>query len=329
MKYYNKERRTKARSSPGAGAAAGRLIMPLALACLIRHQNAFMLLPDCRRPPFFLHLEKSHGTIRDNNNFVQQHAMKNQQQGGFFMVGETTNPTSTTTTTTNSSSSSNNIKTVIYRPSNNKGLKEKQEKGLLEPVSSTTKKPSSIVGPAADPIEQRGFPFSMIVGQNELKEAAVIAAANPRVSGILIGGRHGTGKSAIARAIHQLLPKTIERVKGSSYNIDPSGNYGVDTFLLKEVTNKGISISELETEFVQTPFVQIPLNIMEDSLCGSVDIEQSMRTGETVFAAGLLARAHRGILYIDDIHLLDDDILSTLFDVISDGWVTVEREGMR
>lgn len=175
---------------------------------------------------------------------------------------------------------------------------------------------------------ERKFPFSMIVGQDELKEAAIIAASNPLVSGILIGGRHGTGKSVMARAIHQLLPKEIIRVKGSSYNIDPSGVGGLDSLLLHDLTKKGMTLNDLDTEYVQTPFVQVPLNVMEDSLCGSVDIEKSMELGETVFAPGLLAKAHRGILYIDDIHLLDADILSMLFDVLSDGWVTVEREGI-
>lgn len=85
----------------------------------------------------------------------------------------------------------------------------------------------------------------------------------------------------------------------------------------------------LETENVATPFVQIPLNVMEDSLVGTVDIEESMSKGTTIFSPGLLAKAHRGVLLIDDINLLDDDMLSILFDVISNGWVTVEREGVR
>ena len=99
--------------------------------------------------------------------------------------------------------------------------------------------------------------------------------------------------------------------------------------LLQDLIRNGSDINDLETEDFQTPFVHIPLNIMEDSLCGTVDIEQSMISGETVFSPGLLAKAHRGILYIDDIHLLDDNILSILFDVVSDGWVMIEREGMR
>ncbi len=178
-------------------------------------------------------------------------------------------------------------------------------------------------------VESKEFPFSMLVNQKELKEAAMIAASNPQVAGILIGGRHGTGKSVMARAIRQLMPKRIERIKGSIYNIHPEGQYGIDSFLLYDLIRRGSDIEELETEEIATPFVNIPLNIMEDSLCGTVDIERSMVSGQTIFSAGLLAKAHRGILYIDDIHLLDDNILTILFDVISNGWVRVEREGLR
>lgn len=214
-----------------------------------------------------------------------------------------------------------NIKTVLYKPSysSNDG----------EVIGDSGGEDNNHDISHSPTIAERQFPFSMIVGQDELKEAAIIAASNPLVSGILIGGRHGTGKSVMARAIHQLLPKQIKRVKGSSYNIDPSGVGGLDSLLLQDLTREGIHLSDLKTEYIQTPFVQVPLNVMEDSLCGSVDIEKSMASGETVFAPGLLAKAHRGILYIDDIHLLDADILSMLFDVLSDGWVTVEREGIR
>lgn len=178
-------------------------------------------------------------------------------------------------------------------------------------------------------IQDKNFPFHMIVGNHYLKQAAVIAASNPNVRGILIGGRHGTGKSIMARAIHQLLPDTIDRVKGSSYNIEPTGKYGIDSILLNDMMTKNVNLNDLETERIMTPYVQVPLNVMEDSLVGTIDIESSMEKGEPVFAPGLLAKAHRGILYIDDIYLLDGNILNILFDVISDGWVMVEREGLR
>lgn len=204
----------------------------------------------------------------------------------------------------------------------------KQESTYIKPVvydppaSPKAVKGAEVVSQASIQAERK-FPVNMIVGHDDLKEAAVIAATNPNVSGILIGGKHGTGKSVMARAIHQLLPKSIERVKGSRYNIDPFGIGGIDSFLLEELKKNGANVSDMEKETVDTPFVQVPLNVMEDSLCGTVDIEKSMESGSPVFAPGLLAKAHRGVLYIDDIHLLDNDILSILFDVISDGSVKV------
>lgn len=183
--------------------------------------------------------------------------------------------------------------------------------------------------PASDVFNTSTFPFHMIVGNQELKKAAVIAAANPNVCGLLIGGRHGTCKSVAARAIYNLLPNSIERIQSSQYNIDPLGEDGIDSLLLEKIKSKKEKLESMKTEEINLPFVQVPLNVMEDSLCGSIDIEKSIESGETVFSPGLLAKAHRGVLYIDDIHLLDESILNILFDVISDGWVKVEREGIR
>lgn len=183
--------------------------------------------------------------------------------------------------------------------------------------------------PASEAFNSSTFPFHMIVGNQELKKAAVIAAANPNLCGLLIGGRHGTCKSVTARAIHNLLPNSIERIQSSPYNIDPLGEDGIDSLLLERLKSNKEKLESKKIEEINLPFVQIPLNVMEDSLCGSIDIEKSIESGETVFAPGLLAKAHRGVLYIDDIHLLDESILNILFDVISDGWVKVEKEGIR
>merc|ERR1711957_1143372 len=90
----------------------------------------------------------------------------------------------------------------------------------------------------------------------------------------------------------------------------------------------GVSLEEMETEVVPTPFVQVPLNVMEDRLIGSADLEESVKTGKSVFSPGLLARAHRGVLYVDDINLLDEETANILLNVVNDGYVNVEREGM-
>ena len=172
------------------------------------------------------------------------------------------------------------------------------------------------------------FPMNMLVGQDQIKHALYLAASNPRMGGVLISGKHGTGKSVMARAMQNLLPPTIEVVKGSSYNIDPEGKEGVDSLLREEMNSSGLQLEDMETENIKTPFVQIPLNVMDDCLVGSIDLETSISAGYSVFSPGLLARAHRGILYIDDINLLDEEIIGLLFEVISEGFVIVEREGL-
>ena len=171
------------------------------------------------------------------------------------------------------------------------------------------------------------FPLSMVVGNDNVKAALLLAAVNVDMGGVIISGRRGTAKSIMARGLHRLLPP-IEVVKGSPYNVDPEGELGVDTFLKDELAAEDKSVADLETEVIPCPFVQVPLNVMEDRLLGSVDVEESVKQGKTVFQPGLLARAHRGILYLDDINLLDNELANILMGVISEGWVNVEREGV-
>lgn len=143
----------------------------------------------------------------------------------------------------------------------------------------------------------------------------------------MISGGKGTAKSVMARALHQLLPP-IEVIKGSSYNIDAEGEFGIDDFLKEDMAKTGKGLADYETEVVQAPFVQVPLNVMEDRLIGSADLEESVKSGKTVFSPGILARAHRGVLYVDDINLLDEETANILLSVVNDGWVNVEREGI-
>ena len=177
-------------------------------------------------------------------------------------------------------------------------------------------------------LEARPFPFGMIVGLDDIKQALILAAVNPRTGGIVISGRRGTGKSVLARAVHRLLPPFIERIKGSPYNVDPEGRDGMDSILQEKIVSGKETLQNMETELVPTPFVQIPLNAMEDSLLGSVDLEQSIQRGTPEFSPGLLARAHRGILYVDEINLLDEEAANVLLNVIADGYVQIEREGL-
>jgi len=173
----------------------------------------------------------------------------------------------------------------------------------------------------------RPFPLSMVVGQDAIKQSLLLASVNNRMGGVVISGGKGTAKSVMARALHQLLPP-IEVIKGSAFNIDPEGEFGIDDFLRTEITNGGTPLGDRETEVIQAPFVQVPLNVMEDRLIGSSDLEESVKTGKAVFSPGLLAKAHRGVLYVDDINLLDEETANILLNVVNDGYVNVEREGI-
>ena len=160
------------------------------------------------------------------------------------------------------------------------------------------------------------FPFSAIVGQDEMKTAMILTAIDPRIGGVLVFGDRGTGKSTAVRALAALLPP-IQAVQGCPVNSATAADCP-DWF----------TPTATATETRQTPVVDLPLGVSEDRVTGALDIERALTSGEKAFAPGLLARANRGYLYIDEVNLLEDHIVDLLLDVAQSGQNVVERDGL-
>ena len=172
--------------------------------------------------------------------------------------------------------------------------------------------------PAARPV----FPFSAIVGQEEMKLALISSAVDPGVGGVLVFGDRGTGKSTAVRALAALLPP-MRAVADCRYACDPAAGDA----LCDECRARALR-GVLKTRTTPVPVVDMPLGVTEDRVVGALDMERALSQGIKSFEPGLLARANRGYLYIDEVNLLEDHLVDLLIDVAASGENVVEREGL-
>jgi magnesium chelatase subunit D len=184
-------------------------------------------------------------------------------------------------------------------------------------LASTAKKPPYARAPV--PV----YPFTKVVGQEGLKLALLLNVIDRNVGGVLAMGHRGTGKSTAVRALADLLP-SIQRVRDCAFNCDPKDPINLCDACAATLTSKG----KFSIERIDVPVVELPLGATEDRVCGSINIERALREGVHAFEPGLLARANRGFLYIDEVNLLEDHLVDLLLDVAVTGRHVVERESI-
>ncbi len=193
----------------------------------------------------------------------------------------------------------------------------------MSPVAEAT---NTLTGGNLTPVSlnrRAVFPFTAIVGQEEMKLALLLNVIDPKIGGVMIMGDRGTGKSTTIRALADLLPE-IDIVADDPFNSHPS-DPELMSDLVRERVSRGEHIPLTQKKVIM---VDLPLGATEDRVCGTIDIEKALSEGVKAFEPGLLAKANRGILYVDEVNLLDDHLVDVLLDSAASGWNTVEREGI-
>ena len=195
-------------------------------------------------------------------------------------------------------------------------------------VAATTRGPSDPDGGEDDPegvlSERPAFPFSRVVNHEPAKAALLLAAVDPRIGGVALFGRRGTCKTVMARGVHALLP-AHRVVLGSTSNADPENERAWEAGLAARLRMES---GPMQTHVRRPTFVTLPLATTEDAVVGTIDVEASARLGTPVYDPGLLARAHRGVLYLDELNLLDEAVAACALAAVDAGVNKVEREGV-
>ena len=191
----------------------------------------------------------------------------------------------------------------------------------------TSSETSTISKNSSKETTRLAFPFTAIIGQEEMKLALILNVIDPLIGGVMIMGDRGTGKSTTVRALVDLLPE-IQVVAGDPFNSDPSDPELMGPDVREKIQSNALQKNQLEIVTQKITMVDLPLGATEDRVCGTIDIEKALTEGVKAFEPGLLAKANRGILYVDEVNLLDDHLVDVLLDSAASGWNTVEREGI-
>lgn len=206
----------------------------------------------------------------------------------------------------------------VLRPQGSRSSRVVSSRGALKVCCGTAS-----LAYEASKLDKPVFPFVKIVGQEDMKLGLILNIIDPTLGGVLVMGDRGTAKSLAVRSLADILPK-IAVVEGDSYNSNPDNPAEMGP----DAKARFVAGETLARNTIKLPVVELPLGATEDRVCGTIDIEKALSDGVKAYEPGLLAQANRGILYVDEVNLLEDGLVDVVLDSAASGWNTVEREGI-